>query len=57
MNNRLIAYGCITTALLMFSDKTFAMDSICNNLKANPVEVGKNLESSFHGIAHQDPRV
>lgn len=57
MSNRLIAYGCITTALLMFSDKTFAMDSICNNLKANPVEIGKNLESSFHGIAHQGPRV
>lgn len=57
MNNRLIAYGCITTALLMFSDKTFAIDSVCNNFRANPVEIGINLESAFLGIARIVPRV
>lgn len=57
MNNRLIAYGCITTALLMFSDKTFAIDSVCNNFRANPVEIGINLESAFRGIARIVPCV
>ena len=57
MNNRIIAYKWIMTALFMFPGKALAIDSAPYNFEAGLVKAGNGLDKALQSILRRDPLV